>query len=123
MTVLWVNNNIPGGKDGDVPCIIKVPLGGLKPKTIYNSKNKGIDIVFVSKFNEDNCELSIKQLGLNNDRYDVEIINASINGQPCAVKDGVVSNIAIKEGVKYKISCELNTEERFSSEVIINAIR
>lgn len=118
-----VDEEKKGGKDGNVPCVIKVPLGGLKPKTIYNSKNKGIDVVFTSKFNEDNCELSIRRLGLNNDRYDVEIINASINGQPCTVKDGVVSNIAIKEGVKYKISCELDTEERFSSEVIINAIR
>lgn len=118
-----VDDNNHGGKEGDTPAIIKIPLGGMRYKAIYDAKRKCIDVVFVSKYSEDNCELTLKQVGLNDDRYDVEIINATIDGTPCTVENGVVKNIKIVEGTKHKISCLIDTNERFASEVVLNAIR
>lgn len=112
-----------GSKNGDIPAIVKIPLGGMRYRAIYDINKKCIDIVFVSKYNEENCELTLKEVGLNEDRYNVEIINASIDGKPCIVENGVVKNIKIIEGKKYKISCLIDTNERFASEVVLNAIR
>lgn len=118
-----VDDESHGSKDGDTPAIIKVPLGGMKYKAIYDVKKKCIDVVFVSKYTEENCELAIREVGLNEDRYDVSIISATIDGNECTVENGIVKNIKIEEGKKHKISCVVNTDERFASEVILNAIR
>lgn len=112
-----------GGKSGNTPAIVKVPLGGMKYKAIYDNKSKNIDIIFVSKYTEKDCELAIKEVGLKEDRYDVKILSASINGKACEVIDGIIKNFQIEEGKKIKISCKVDTDERFASEVILNAIR
>ena len=108
---------------GDTPAIIKVPLGGMKYKAIYNGKNKMIDIIFVSKYTEDNCELMLREVGLKEDKYEVLINSASLDGEPCEIKDGKIVNLKITENTKYKISCSVKNTERFSSEVVLNAIR
>lgn len=112
-----------GGSNGGTPAVVKVPLGGMKYKAIYDDKNKNFDIIFVSKYTEKDCELAIKEVGLKDDRYDVKILSASINGNACVVEDGVIKNFQIEEGKKIKISCKVDTDERFASEVILNAIR
>ena len=110
-----------GDTKGEQPAIIRVPLGGMRYRTIYN-KNRQMDIIFTSKFTRNNCELELKEVGLKDDRYDVNILKASINGNPCEVKDGKIINLKIEEGQKIKISCILDIDERFASEVILNAI-
>ena len=112
-----------GGSDGDMPSVVKIPLGGMKYKVIYDDKNKNINIIFVSKYTERDCELEIKEVGLNEDRYDVKILSACIDGNACEVEDGIIKNFQIEEGKKIKIACKVDTEERFASEVILNAIR
>lgn len=118
-----VDDDDKGSSEGDTPAIIKVPLGGMKYKAIYNSKNKMIDIIFVSKYTEDNCELMLREVGLKEDKYEVLINSASLDGEPCEIKDGKIVNLKITENTKYKISCSVKNTERFSSEVVLNAIR
>ena len=118
-----VDDDDRGSSEGDTPAIIKVPLGGMKYKAIYNSKNKMIDIIFVSKYTEDNCELMLREVGLKEDKYEVLINSASLDGEPCEIKDGKIVKLKITENTKYKISCSVKNTERFSSEVVLNAIR
>lgn len=118
-----IDDDDKGSSEGDTPAIIKVPLGGMKYKAIYNSKNKMIDIIFVSKYTEDNCELMLREVGLKEDKYEVLINSASLDGEPCEIKDGKIVNLKITENTKYKISCSVKNTERFSSEVVLNAIR
>lgn len=118
-----VDDEKHGGKKGDIPAIIKIPLGGMRYKAIYNYKTNCIDVIFTSKYNENNCELSIREVGLKDDRYKINIESASLNGVPCEIEDGIIKNLKIKENIKYKISCVVDTNERFASEVILNAIR
>ena len=82
-----------------------------------------IDIIFTSKYTEENCELILREVGLNDDRYEVSISEALIQGESCKIENGKIVNLKIKENVKYKISCSVGNTERFSSEVILNAIR
>ena len=118
-----IDDETHGGHSGDTPAIVKVPLGGMKYKAIYDKKNKNFDIIFISKYTEGNCELAIREVGLKEDRYDIKILSANINGNACEVEDGVIKNFQIEEGKKIKISCKVDTDERFASEVILNAIR
>lgn len=118
-----VDDEKKGGTTGTTPAIVRVPLGGMKYKTIYDEKKKCIDIKFVSKYCEEKCELALREVGLNDDRYEVEIISATIDGIPCEIEDGKVKNICIQEGSKHTISCVTNSEDRFASEVVLNAIR
>ena len=103
-----VDDDDKGSSEGDTPAIIKVPLGGMKYKAIYNSKNKMIDIIFVSKYTEDNCELMLREVGLKEDKYEVLINSASLDGEPCEIKDGKIVKLKITENTKYKIfmQCE-----------------
>lgn len=118
-----IDGESQGNPKGETPALIKVPLGGMKYKAIYNHKNKTIDIIFVSKYTENNCELSLREVGLKDDRYEVKIISATIDGQPCTVENGIIKNMKIQNKVKHKISCVVDTEERFASEVVLNAVR
>lgn len=118
-----VDDEHRGRKEGDTPAIVRVPLGGMRYKAIYDGKNKCIDIVFESKYTEDNCELILREVGLKDDRYEVKIKSAKIDGVDCEVENGIIKNLKIKENTKHRISCVVDTNERFASEVILNAIR
>ena len=118
-----VDDESTGSSQGDTPAIVKVPLGGMRYKAIYDGKNNKIDIIFTSKYTEENCELILREVGLNDDRYEVSISEALIQGESCKIENGKIVNLKIKENVKYKISCSVGNTERFSSEVILNAIR
>lgn len=110
--------------DGDKPILKKVPLSGIKYTNIIVDKKIGkYDIVFVSPYDEDDCDLEIKMCGEANDTYKVEITNAYINGEEAKVVDGKIVDIKIQKGVKYKITYISGKTQIFSSEVIMNAYR
>lgn len=111
------------GAQGNQVVLTKKLLGGMKYKTIYDSKNKKLDVVFQSAYDEENCELIIKAVGLNNDKFDVMIKSAIVNGKICEVEDGIIKKLKIEKNTKYKISCEITSKDKFASEVVLNAIR
>lgn len=112
-----------GGK-GKEQVLKKVKLSGMKYRSIVVDKDKGrFDIVFESMFDEENCELILKMYGEGKDKYIIDIISASINSEKCKVENGKIINLKLNKGQKYKIKCELNMRELFSSEVILNAYR
>ena len=114
----------PPLKEGENPALEKVPLSGMRYRTVVTNKNSGnYDCIFKSLYDENDCELLIKQCGEATDKYPVEIISASINGIPCEVKEGKIVGIKIEKGKNYKISYKVNINEMFASEVILNAIR
>lgn len=114
----------PPVKEGEKPILKKVPLSGMRYRTVVTDKNSGkYDCIFKSLYTENECELSIRQCGEAADKYPVEIISASIDGVPCEVKEGKIIGIKIEKDKNYKISYKVNIDEMFASEVILNAIR
>lgn len=114
----------PPVKEGEKPILKKVPLSGMRYRTVVTDKNSGkYDCIFKSLYTENECELSIRQCGEAADKYPVEIMSASIDGVPCEVKEGKIIGIKIEKDKNYKISYKVNIDEMFASEVILNAIR
>lgn len=117
------DDNDQGSSSGKKSILKKVPLSGIRYKNIMKKEVGNYDIVFTSAYDEDNCELSINQLGESNDKYNINIINAKINGIDSPVENGIIKNIKIRKGVKYIISYAIEEKERFAIEVILNAYR
>lgn len=113
-----------GSQAGDNSVLKKVPLSGIKYKNIIANKKQGIyDIVFVSPYTENNCDLEVMMCGEASDKYHVSIQNVTINGKVGVVKNGKLIDFQIRKGVKYKIQYRTGELGVFSSEVIMNAYR
>lgn len=111
-------------KEGSEPILKKATLSGMRYTNIVRSKREGLyTCVFKSLYDENNCELQIRLCGESNDKYPVEIIDASINGKPCTVKNGSIVGLSLSKGSKYTISYRVNKHTLFASEVIVNAYR
>ena len=112
------------GENGDKKVLKLVPLGGMKYKNIVVDKKAGkYDIIFDSLYDEDNCELIVRQYGEGTDKYPINITSATVNGANCIVDNGKIIGLSIKKGQKYKVSYQISLKELFSSEVIVNAYR
>ena len=96
----------------------------MRYRIIVNNKEKNLyDVLFTSAYNEDNCELSLKQFGASEDKYAVNIKNAVINDQKCDVSNGRITGLKIIEGKLYKITCEVDVNSLFAGEVVLYAYR
>lgn len=102
----------------------KVPLSGIRFKTLIQGKNNDeYACLFIATSDVKNCEFAIKMWGEGNDRYDVNIIKASVNGKECLIKDGAVTGFSLKKGEQYRINYQVETKEKFASEVMLYAYR
>lgn len=111
-------------KKGDKPILKKIPLSGLRYNNIITDKHLGkYDCIFKSEMTENNCDFAIRLCGEGTDKYPINIVEASINGESARVEEGKVIGIKIEKGKVYTISYTVNSDEMFSSEVIMNAYR
>lgn len=111
-------------KRGEKPILKKIPLSGLRYNNIITDKHFGkYDCIFKSKMNENNCDFAIRLCGEGTDKYPVNIIKATINGESAQVEDGKIVGIQLEKDKIYTISYVVNSDEMFSSEVIMNAYR
>ncbi|MBM6990719.1 MAG: hypothetical protein I3I98_04840 [Mobilibacterium timonense] len=110
--------------DGDSSVLVKTQLSGMKYHLVVIDKKTGrYNIVFTSAHTEDKCELVLRQYGADADKYPVEILSASVNGDTCEIESGRIINLSLKKDVHYTIECEVGVDEMFSSEVILYAYR
>lgn len=109
---------------GKKPVLKKVPLSGMRYRTVVTNKNDGkYDCIFTSLYDEGNCEFSIRLCGEAADKYPIDIISATIDGVDCTIEEGKITGMKIEKGKTYKISYSVNSNEMFASEVILNAYR
>jgi len=110
----------PGGE----PVLKKVPLSGMRYRTVVTNKDEGqYDCIFVSQYDEANCELAIRLCGEAADKYPVNIMEATLAGTSCEVQDGKIVDIYLEKGKTYKFSYKVNNKGMFASEVILSAYR
>lgn len=74
-------------------------------------------------YDKDNCELEVKLFGEGNDKYKLNILEATCNGTKCNIQNGNITNLKISKNNKYKITYIVDRNETFSSEVIMYAYR
>lgn len=109
---------------GTSPVLKKVPLSGMRYRTVVTNKATGnYDCIFTSQYDENDCEFAIRLCGEAADKYPVDIVTASIDGTECTIKEGKVTGFKIEKGKTYKISYSVNSTEMFASEVILSAYR
>ena len=109
---------------GTSPVLKKVPLSGMRYRTVVTDKNSGkYDCIFTSQYDENDCEFAIRLCGEAADKYPVDIITASIDGVDCTIEDGKIVGMKIEKGKTYKISYSVDSTEMFASEVILSAYR
>lgn len=114
-------DGIGKGKD---PVLKKTPLSGIRFRSIVaDKKNEKYDCIFTSEYDEGNCDFCIRMCGEATDKYPMEILEATINGNPCEIEDGKIVGLKIEKGKIYKISYSVHNDGMFSSEVIMNAYR
>lgn len=109
---------------GKSPVLKKVPLSGMRYRTVVTDKTGGrYDCIFTSQYDENDCEFAIRLCGEAADKYPVDIITASIDGVNCAIQNGKIVGMQIEKGKTYKISYSVKNTEMFASEVILSAYR
>ncbi len=109
---------------GKTPILKKVPLSGMRYRTVVTDKAHGkYDCIFTSQYDENDCEFAIRLCGEAADKYPVDIISASIDGIDCVIEEGKIVGMKIEKGKTYKISYSVESTEMFASEVILNAYR
>ena len=109
---------------GKSPVLKKVPLSGMRYRTVVTNKVTGkYDCIFTSQYDENDCEFAIRLCGEAADKYPIDILSASIDGVECTVQNGKIVGIKIEKGKTYKISYSVNSTEMFASEVIMSAYR
>lgn len=109
---------------GKSPVLKKVPLSGMRYRTVVTNKANGrYDCIFTSQYDENDCEFAIRLCGEAADKYPVDILSASIDGVGCTVQEGKIIGMKIEKGKTYKISYSVNSTEMFASEVILSAYR
>lgn len=109
---------------GKSPVLKKVPLSGMRYRTVVTDKNHGkYDCMFTSQYDENNCEFALRLCGEAADKYPVDIISASIDGIECDIQEGKITGMRIEKGKTYKISYSVDSTEMFASEVILSAYR
>lgn len=101
-----------------------VPLSGMRFRTVVTDKAHGkYDCIFTSLYDENDCEFFIRLYGEAADKYPIEILDATIDGAKCIVREGKIVGMRIEKGKTYKISYTVNSTEMFASEVVLNANR
>ena len=109
---------------GTSPVLKKVPLSGMRYRTVVTDKNGGkYDCIFTSQYDENDCEFAIRLCGEAADKYPVDIVTASIDGVDCTIEEGKIVGMKIEKGKTYKISYSVDSTEMFASEVILSAYR
>lgn len=112
------------GGEGDTSMLRRVALSGMKYKFIVTDKNQGEYVVkFISAYDEDNCEMTIRQFGAAEDKYPVSIKSATVNGNECMVKEGKIVNFKLVAEEKYTVSCKVDVKTMFAGEVVMYAYR
>lgn len=109
---------------GKSPVLKRVPLSGMRYRTMVTDKaSRKYDCIFTSLYDESDCEFAIRLCGEAADKYHVEILSASIDGDQCAIEDGKIIGMKIEKDKTYKISYSVDSAEMFASEVILRAYR
>lgn len=109
---------------GKTSILKRAPLSGMRYRTVVTDKAHGkYDCIFTSQYDENNCEFAIRLCGEAADKYPVDIISASIDGNECVIEDGKIIGMKIEKGKTYKISYSVESTEMFASEVILYAYR
>lgn len=109
---------------GKSPVLKKVPLSGMRYRTVVTNKATGqYDCIFTSQYDENDCEFAIRICGEAADKYPIDILSASIDGKECTVQDGKIIGMQIEKGKTHKISYSVDSKELFASEVILSAYR
>lgn len=110
--------------EGEEVVLRKKPLSGMRFIPIVSDKKMGkYDYIFISNYDEKDCEFGIRLCGEANDKYPMEIVEATVLGQDCKIEQGKIVGISLEKGKKYKISCTVKSDSMFASEVIMNAYR
>ena len=109
---------------GKSPVLKKVPLSGMRYRTVVTDKANGqYDCIFTSQYDENDCEFAIRLCGEAADKYPIDIISASIDGVDCTIEEGKIVGMKIEKGKVHKISYSVDSTEMFASEVILSAYR
>lgn len=109
---------------GNASVLKKVALSGMRFRNVVTDKTGGkYDCIFISQYDENDCEFAIRLCGEAEDKYPVEIVAATIDDITCEIKEGKIVGMQIKKGKTHKISYSVRSSEMFASEVIMSAYR
>lgn len=116
----------PGGEgsigNGRVSSISE--LAGNKYRTIVRNPKGGEYVCkFKSQHSATDCKFEIKLCGYDKDVFDIDILQASINGITADVKNGKIVGFDLEKNHQYEIVFRVNRTKIFASEVIIYGYR
>lgn len=110
--------------DGQNQVLKKTLLSGMKFTNVALDGRQGKYIcLFTSEFDENLCDFSLRMCGEGRDKFSVNIKEARVNGVTHAIEGGAITGVALRKGQDYRVEYTVETNELFSSEVIMNAYR
>lgn len=113
-----------GKTEGNDEIMTYQKLSGMSYRYMMLDKNNGkCALSFESLYDEANCELSLYYLDDSENKYIVNIVSCTFDGNMLEVKDGKIVNLRLYKNKKYKLILDTDLRELYSCEVVINACR
>ena len=117
-------DNESGVNPGDKEIMTYQKLTGMNYRYMMLDKYHGRCVIaFTSLYEESNCEISLYYLDDSENKFNVDIIRCTLEGQDLIIKNGKIVNLKLTKNKKYKLVLDTNLRELYSCEVIINACR
>lgn len=114
-----------GPELGDKPNngVSRALLGGMRVRNLFNEDTNKFEMLFVSNYDENDCDIFINQIGDSGEKFKVQVQSASLNGMPCKIGKGGIIGVQLERNASYVIQYDVADKERFAAEVEIYANR
>lgn len=111
-------------KEGDNVVLVHEQLSGMHYTPIAIDPSDGkYALIFNSLYSEENCSLELYYLDDSNNKYKVNIKECIINDLEASIDDGVVKNISLENGKRYKLILNTDLDDIYPLEVKVYANR
>ena len=91
---------------------------------MYHDSTKEYTLFFNAPCNANNCKLKLFACGMGSDRPQLDILSASLNNNPCNIRNNqVIYGFDLEENQEYILKYKIATDEKLAVEVELDEIR
>lgn len=106
--------------NGDNEVLRNIPLKGMKYTTFIPNRENGEQIIaFTSLYDVDDAELHLRYRDDSSGVYVINIVEATINGIPAKIENGIIKNIKLKYNENYIVKAKTDLHDYYRIEVVI----
>lgn len=99
-------------------------IDNIRFASMYHDFTKEYTLFFKAPCNANNCELKLFACGMGSDRPQLNILSASLNNNPCNIRNNqVIYGFDLEENQEYILEYKIANDEKLAVEVELDEIR